>query len=233
MSNARKRLKINSEKNFTVPTGAHFDKIQRVSFDSLKRKTLVWSGRMEPWSGLDMIMNSLPQILVKIPDLKVVLIGDGPMMKHVLDRSKELKLQDHLELTGWIPHKKVLEIVPKLGVAVALLSPDPINFYTDMIKIKEYLACGCPVIMTLVPNIAHEIKNKEAGISIHYKNKEFVQAVVKLMSDDVFYKRCRSNALRLGEKYDWTKIFSDAFRNTLNLMNDKQNNKKGGKERIE
>jgi len=232
MGNTRKRLNIDPKKNITVPTGAHFAKIQRVSTDSLKRKTLVWSGRMEPWSGLDMIVNSLPQILAKVPDLKVVLIGDGPMMKYVLKRSKELKLQDHLELTGWVHHNKVLEIVPKLGVAVALLSPDPINYYTDMIKIKEYLACGCPIIMTAIPNIAQEIRDKEAGISIQYESEEFVQAVVKLMSDDDYFKRCRLNALKLGEKYDWTKIFTNAFRNTLKLKSYKQNNKKGEKERI-
>lgn len=217
MARARLRLKIDSRRNLTVPTGAHFTEIQRVPPHLLRRRTLVWSGRMEPWSGLDIIVDSLPQIIAKVHDLKVILIGDGPLMSYVERRVEELKLQDHVELTRWVPHQRVLEIVPKCGVAVALLTPDPINMYTDMIKIKEYLACGCPVIITMVPDIAYEIRSEEAGIAIHYTTEEFVQAVVKIMTDDAFFESCRTNAVRLGEKYDWTRIFTEAFQNTLKL----------------
>ena len=91
-------------------------------------------------------------------------------------------------------------------------------YYADPGKIRTYLAVGLPVVVTKVPPSAYEIAQTRAGIAIEYDRREFIQAVIKLLSNDEFYLDCRKNAIELGANYSWEQVFTRAFKDTFSLI---------------
>jgi len=79
-------------------------------------------------------------------------------------------------------------------------------------KTREYLACGCPVITTSVPSTSDDVKKFAAGLVINFNRNELVGAILKLLTDDKFYRRCRENALRLAKDVDVEVVCEEALR---------------------
>ena len=67
------------------------------------------------------------------------------------------------------------------------------------------------MVITRVPPVAMEIEEEGAGIVIDYDKQQLADAILKLLSDDEFYRRCRENAIALAQQYRADKVFSSAF----------------------
>lgn len=84
--------------------------------------------------------------------------------------------------------------------------------FTDSAKVKEYMECDTPIIITKVPEIVLEIEEKRAGFAVNYNKGEIAEAMIKLLTDDELWQQCRENIRQLAIKYDYRKIHDEAFR---------------------
>jgi len=201
-------------KNLVVPGGTFIKTKIPTSFTSINRNDLVYVGHLDQLKGLQLILEAFPAIVGKIPDVKLTIIGTGPLERNLKDLVRKLRLEEHVEFLGHIPdYGQLLQLISKCAVGLAPYVPDPASytFYADPGKIKEYLSCGLPVIITKVPDIAFEIEKNGAGLAINYSRDELVEAVVKLLTDERLFMNCRKNAIKLAAKYDWDTIFNEAF----------------------
>ena len=99
----------------------------------------------------------------------------------------------------------------KCALAIAPYNPNDKNsfsFYADPGKVKVYLGCGLPIVITEVPSIYKILVQEKAGLTAKYEGKDFADKIEKVMED---IKNYRSNARQLGLKYSWDSIFSEAF----------------------
>ena len=203
-----------------TPDGSNFDPKKRLPLAKINRKMIVFLGHLRPGMGLEMLVESFVKVRQKVPEAKLTIIGDGPLMKKLKNISQQKKLSTSVIFTGFIKsHKKVDNILRKGAIGVALFEPieDSIEYYSDVGKPKVYLSAGMPVVITKVPEIALEIDKKKAGIAVNYHQSDFVKAVVTLLENDSLYREYRKNAIKLSKKYLWDNIFTDAFSKTLEL----------------
>jgi glycosyltransferase involved in cell wall biosynthesis len=107
----------------------------------------------------------------------------------------------------------VVSLLAKGGVAIAPYCPSDANsftFYSDPGKIKVYLGCGLPVVLTDVPPIARAVEREGAGRIAAYEAKALAEQVAFVMrSPD--YERFRARAAEMGRRYAWPLVFADAF----------------------
>jgi glycosyltransferase involved in cell wall biosynthesis len=73
-------------------------------------------------------------------------------------------------------------------------------------------ARGVVVIITRVAPIAVEIEREGAGIVIDYDKEQLAGAILRILSDDKFYRRCRENAINLAQQYRADRIFPSSLR---------------------
>ena len=66
------------------------------------------------------------------------------------------------EFFGYTDHDWTLSYLPTCGVALApYVNEEKGTFkYAEPLKVKDYLGCGLPIIITRVPDIANEIDKK-------------------------------------------------------------------------
>jgi glycosyltransferase involved in cell wall biosynthesis len=205
---------LKDDKQIVVPIGVNFNRIKRLPIEEINRKCVVYMGHLRKGQGLELIIQALPKIVKKIPDIKLLIIGTGQLENDLRNMVKELGVSENVEFKGFIKdHRNVENILAECAVGLAIYKPDPdsITQYTDPSKPKQYMACGLPVIITGVPWTTKKIEEKTMGIVISYSEDELTDAIIKLLMDDELYAMCRENAIKFASNLDWNAIFAEAF----------------------
>jgi glycosyltransferase involved in cell wall biosynthesis len=107
----------------------------------------------------------------------------------------------------------VVALAAKGGVAIAPYDPSDLNsftYYSDPGKVKVYLGCGLPVVLTDVPPIARRIEREGAGRIARYDAGDLAETVAAVMGSND-YLAVRARAAAMGREYEWTRIFETAF----------------------
>lgn len=120
--------------------------------------TLISIGRLSAQKGQLLLIEAVAQLLSEGVAIRLVLGGDGEMRDVVEQRIRELKIEQHVEITGWIAEAKVRRHIRE---ARALVLP---SFAEGLpVVIMEALAMGRPVISTAIAGIPELVRSGETG----------------------------------------------------------------------
>ncbi len=203
-------LKNKSAPQIVVPLGNNFNEINRLPLEAIQRKTLAFMGHLKEHQGLEFLIGAFPEIRKKVPEARLVIIGGGYLQDSLQNLAANLGLQDCITFTGFIEdHAELERILAGCAVGVAPYEPSDksYTFYADPGKPKAYMACGLPVVITKVPQIAYEIDKVRAGFAIDYDRPQLVDRLVSLLRDDKLYAEYRQNAIDFARQYAWENIF--------------------------
>lgn len=177
--------------------------------------TLLYSGLVKPEYGFDLILDTLAGVAARRPNVSLTVTTYGTLPPGLEESLEQRGLGGRVRLLGFIDdieeYCRVIE-GHRVGLAPYRPSADGYKRFADVSRAKTYMARGLPVVITRVPPIAAEIEAKGAGIVIDYDAEELTEAILKLLSDDEFYRRCRANALALAQEYSAERLFGAAFR---------------------
>ncbi len=220
MDVTRAKNKVNIKKmkpSILLPMGANLERIKTLPFAKIQKHQIVYAGFLMKKQGVQLAIQSLPYVIKKIPDVKLVIIGQGEYESKLKYLVKQLEISKYVEFKGFVKdHKEMEKILCKSAVALAPYEDTPDNYtrYTDPGKPKLYLGCGLPVVITDVPQIAGIIQSKKAGIIADYETHSFANAIIKLLSNKELYKKYRENAIKLSKNYDTNTLISEALDKT-------------------
>lgn len=71
-------------------------------YSDAKKYLAVFQGRFHPQKGIVELIEIWKLVTKKIPQAKLAMIGDGPLMNRVKDRVKQLNLEDNIDLHGYL-----------------------------------------------------------------------------------------------------------------------------------
>ena len=207
-----KRLDERHVRWYTVPYGSHPQTETPVS--SYERKRVVYMGDVVRNKGAELFVPLARELKRLIPDFRFTVIGGGKDLPALREEVSKAGLAGHFEFCGFI--ENIADVVVRLtgaGVAIAPYYPFDANsftFFSDPGKVKVYLGCGLPVVLTDVPPIAKDIEKQGAGRIARYEPADFANGIASILGDED-YLQIRENARRLGGHYAWPKVFAEAF----------------------
>lgn len=193
-----------------VPYGVWKHRIKTVPYNSCQKNTLVFMGHLLAKQGVDMVIRKIPDIVKHDPNFIFKIIGDGNYKNQLVKLVNELSVGKYCKFLGRIETFDLEEEIAKSAVAIApyLKTKDSYTRYSDPGKVKTYLACGVPVLLTGLPWNANEIEKNKCGLIIRDDGRDLVRKLTFLMSPKVNAKY-RENALAYSKNFDYGKIFSD------------------------
>lgn len=101
-----------------------------------------------PWErGGMQIIETAPLLLDAHPGLGIVILGDGRELDGMRARASELGVEDRCRFEGYVPFDKVPTYVNSLDVGVSISLKDERQVSAEL-KVRQYLACGKPVIVS-------------------------------------------------------------------------------------
>ncbi len=157
--------------------------------------------RLVPYKRIDLLIETFN----KLPDKKLVIIGDGPDIKKLKSLAKK-----NIEFLGYQPFNVVKDYMKKAKCFLFAAEED------FGIVLVEAQACGTPVIAFSQGGASEIVINGKTGILF---NEQSVQAVLSVISkfekvkDSFDLKYIRRNS----ERFDKT-IFQNKFKNFVNSI---------------
>lgn len=113
-----------------------------------RQHLVVWMGNMGPQDGVDETVRAVAHLVHHIGrrDAHVAFIGRGEVLDEVRALSRELRLDDHVTFTGWIPDDEAFQWLSAADVGLSADPPGPLNDKSTMNKTLEYMAFGLPIV---------------------------------------------------------------------------------------
>ena len=194
-----------------VPTGVHpREMIPRVD---TCYKRIVFIGHLVKGKGVEVVIRALPKVLAKVPNARLVVIGDGPERENLERLAGCLQVRSSVDFSGFLKEGKAAEILAScdIGVATYVHEPSCISYYADPVKPKEYMASGLPVVITPVPEVAHDIEVAGAGVVVPLEEAQIASAITDLLLIQSKLRAFQENARSMSRRFSWENIFSEAF----------------------
>jgi glycosyltransferase involved in cell wall biosynthesis len=197
-----------------VPYGMWVDKVKTYSYDEIDPYTIVFMGHLLAKQGVQLILESLPDIVKLYPKIKFKIIGGGSYKDELEKIANDFGVMKYCHFLGKIDNIRDLEDeVANSTIAVApyIKKLDTWTYYADPGKIKTYIACGVPVLLTDIPWNAKDIEENKCGIIIDETRENIINAIDFLLkkSNNIQY---RNNAKQYAKNFNYENIF-----NGLNL----------------
>jgi len=192
-----------------VPYGVWTSRIKIISYSQCEKHTLVFMGHLMSKQGVDLVIKKIAKIVKKIPDFKFKIIGGGDYKEDLINLTRKLSVNEYCQFLGRLDSVRLEEEIARSAVAIApyLKSKHSYTYYADPGKIKTYLACGVPVLLTDLPWNAKEVQQKRCGLIIKDGGSDLIEKLSKMMKPSI-NKEFRKNTIEYSRDYDYKKIFS-------------------------
>jgi glycosyltransferase involved in cell wall biosynthesis len=118
------------------------------------RVRLVFLGEIGEQDRVDMAVEVLAGLVDSGLDAELLVIGEGPCRAAVEQRAERLGLADRLTVTGWVAYEQVPVLLASAHVGIDTAPPTEVNNGSTMVKIREYLVVGLPVVASALRETA-------------------------------------------------------------------------------
>jgi len=123
--------------------------------------------------------NKLYQKSNRTDDIKLVIVGDGPLATELRALVEELDLKDHVYFTG--EQSEIEKILPELNVYVMSSIAEGIP-----LAILEAMSVGLPIVSTEVGGIPELLENNKQGLLVPAQDSEaLANAMLWMLEHDV------------------------------------------------
>jgi len=175
-------------------------------------------GRLVGLKGHHYLIKSLQKLHSKNKKYHLIIIGDGPEKKTLLQLVHKLNLNPYIHFTGDIAHQ---DIANYFAIASVFIQPS-IADETFGITIAEAMAAKIPVIGTSIGGIPEVIK--DAGILIPPKDETAIANAIETICTDSSYAKLLQDAglKRAINTFEWELIAQKYLKLFTNIC-DKQN----------
>jgi glycosyltransferase involved in cell wall biosynthesis len=153
----------------------------KIKKEYLSRECIVgYVGRFNEEKGILHLVQAVPDIVIKNPEVKFLFIGHGPLQNTIEQFIVKNNLTDTINLTGWVSHDILADYLNTMKLLV--IPSDTEGLPNVMI---EAMACGTPVLATSVGVIPTFIKTGETGFILENNSPPCIASnIIKLMADE-------------------------------------------------
>lgn len=191
-----------SVRHTIIPFG--IDKILYVSKRKIQSAfTLLFVARLVEKKGLRYVLEILPTLLKKHPDLKLIVVGDGPEKVTYERLAKRLHLSKNIVFKGYVSETEKISL---FQTADLFLAP-----YVDEgfgITILEAIATGCPIVGFRNEAFSEVLHGYPAPFLLipSKKSKQLGVAISRFIIDKNLQSRLRTWCIKESKKYSWDAV---------------------------
>ena len=162
------------------------------------RPTILYVGRLSHRKGLHTLIIAMRRVVKKIPEARMLIVGDGLMREFIKLLIKAFGLEENVKLLGSVPERQ-LKLFYKMSDVFVLPSVYGESFG---IVLLEAMASGVPVVATDTGGIRDVVKDNCTGLLVERENSEgLAKAMLKVLKDPKLAEKLVRNAKREAMKY--------------------------------
>lgn len=157
---------------------------------------LMCLSRLDHWKRQDRVINAMPRILEKVPQAKLIIVGDGPCRRKLEELVRDLNLEKNVLFTGMIEHLMVRDMV---GIADIFLQTNDLSCLGN--TLLEAMICGRTIVTWDVGTTRDVIINGQTGCLMPNAEPETIaETVIALANDPIKRKALARGARKFAEE---------------------------------
>lgn len=173
-----------------IPTGINTSNFRKDKFSpaeilELRRSlgleadtpVIISIGRIAKEKSIDVVISALPRLIEKLPDLKMVIVGEGNEVENLENLAESLGVRDHLIFTGGKPWTEIGKYY-QLGNVFCSASVSE----TQGLTFAEAMAAGVPVVAKKDECIENIIDDGITGM-LFESNEDLPDLLYRVLTD--------------------------------------------------
>jgi glycosyltransferase involved in cell wall biosynthesis len=141
--------------------------------------TIALIGRLSPQKSIDTFLVACRQVLMRFPDVRCLIHGDGPERKRLEELCTHLNIADRVRFAGAFSKVELSEVMATLDIFV--LS----SIYEGLpVSILEAMAYAKPVVSTQVGGVVEVVDDGVTGLLVPAQDPaRLAEAICRLIGD--------------------------------------------------
>lgn len=189
--------------SIVIPNGIDFNHIQEIEASN-ETSDVIFAGRLIKEKNVDILLRSLTMVVERYPNLRCLIVGDGPERVRLEELAEELNLNGNVIFKGFMDHYDELLGLMKSSKVFVLPS---VREGFGMVVV-EANSCALPVVV-----VDHEMNaavdliiDGINGFKAQAKPEEVAARIIEsIEKKDLMGDGC----VETSRKYDWDMIVDD------------------------
>jgi 1,2-diacylglycerol 3-alpha-glucosyltransferase len=181
-----------------IPTGLELERLGGGDGAAFRRRhgiaparpVLVHVGRVAFEKNIDFLLRMLVRVRTAVPDVLLVIAGEGPSRKHLQSLARRLGLERSVLFLGYLDRRNALLDCYCAGDAFVFAS----RTETQGLVLLEAMAVGLPVVSTAVMGTRDILEPGRGAVVPSEDETEFAARVVDVLSDQALRARLSREA---------------------------------------
>ncbi len=163
--------------------------------------------RLYPYKGVDRMLESLPVILRSIPEVKYLVVGDGPDRSRLQQLTARLGLQAQVSFLGPLALSEIVELYNLADLFVMLSRDQPPDVEGFGLVFLEAAACGLPSVGGRSGGIPDAIEDGKSGWLVDPCNTQEISAtIIDLLQSRDKLERASACCLATAPQKTWARV---------------------------
>lgn len=162
------------------------------------RPRVLYIGRVDAEKSIDQVLKAFSEVVVKIPEAELVIIGDGADKSRLEKLTSELELTGHVCFLGRILPPELYELY-RTGLVFATASKTE----TQGIVLIEAAATGLPLVAVDAGAVKELCRNKINGFLCQPDDiSAFADSLIKILSDKSLQEKMSKASLEIAKEHN-------------------------------
>ena len=188
-----------------IPNGIQLKHEPTAKAKATKEVQLITVGNLTQRKGQHNVIQALPQLVKKYPELKYHCVGIPTNKDELENIAGRLKVQAHIKFHGRVSYKEKERLLQQADIFMMLsertYSGDVEGFGIAILEANQF---GTPAVGSEKSGIEDAIKDGYSGLLVDSHDQEaIVQAIDKILND---YEHYSYQATRWMRKFEWKNI---------------------------
>jgi glycosyltransferase involved in cell wall biosynthesis len=187
-----------------IPTGIDITPFKKANGTAIRSewnwrddKVIISAGRLAEEKNWVTLLNAFAIAQHRQPNLRLVLLGDGPQADELKQLTSELGITDRVTFTGKVPFTEI----PNYLKAADLFAFASITETQGLVTL-EAMAAGLPTVAVDGAGTKDILENGKQGFLTQNDPQDLGNGILKLIENPSLMSRFKSAALRTSRTYD-------------------------------
>ncbi len=216
------------EERYTViPTGTDVEPFLEADGKALRKEkgwenetVLISVGRLAAEKNWETLLRAFAKVYTQHPDLRLVLIGDGPAKESLELLASEFGIIERVTFTGTLP----FEEIPRYMKAANAFGFASVTETQGLVTI-EAMAAGLPIVAVDGSGTRDIVEHGKQGFLVKNDADALAKGINKLLSDPQRMKRFSNHALKKAKTFDVDELGKQIISVYEQAIEDKKENR--------
>lgn len=189
-----------------IPNGVDVDRF-RPGADPTTDDLVLFVGRLVAQKGVDWLMKAFAVVATRLPEARLLLVGDGDQRLYVLRLARHLGISGRVTLAGWKTGDELVRAYQRASVVVVPSWYEPFG-----IVALEAMACGRAVVCSRTGGLGDLVVDGLNGFTVEPGDYLlFAAHVAQLLVDADLRRRLGEAARETARRFSWSSVASQTL----------------------